>query len=171
MLFLCVFQNLNSFWEGVLYYTEVTPWHASHTRAQSIMYSITVFLFYFLSNLIYWLFGYKYWVISIEVPRSIAATKKWSEEKDKSICSETGYEILNWVGIIINLIFCLLLGWKRGVLEEAEFGRQPDQNIAVMVSTLDVIITVLLIISAIILADALRRIKKSFSQDNRLAVN
>lgn len=87
------------------------------------MYSITVFLFYFLSNLIYWLFGFKYWVISIEVPRSIAAKKKWRDEKDKSICTEAGYEILNWLGIIINLIFCLWLGWKRGVLEEAEFGR------------------------------------------------
>ena len=76
MLFLCVLQNLNSFWEGILYYTEAGKWHTNHPRAQAIMYSISVFLFYFISNLIYWLFGFKYWVISIEVPKSIDVTNR-----------------------------------------------------------------------------------------------
>ena len=33
---------------------------------------LSIFLFYFVSNLIYWLFGFKYWVISIEIPQLIS---------------------------------------------------------------------------------------------------
>ena len=109
MLFLCVVQNLNSFWEGVLYYTEVSPWHASHPRAQSIMYSITVFLFYFLSNLIYWLFGFKYWVISIEVPKAFNKSEKSSNLR----ISQNTYNIVKWAGIGFNFVLCFFVAFYR----------------------------------------------------------
>ena len=135
------------------------------------MYSVSVFLFYFVSNLMYWMFGFKYWVISIEVPRLIASTKDGTEGNHKSICSEAGYEALNWVGITINLAFCLWVGWKRGMLDyDSAFGK-PPKKLGNTSMILYVTITVLLIISAFFLADALRRLKKSFSQDNRLVVN
>ena len=69
MLFLCVIQNFNSLWLACLYYTSETNFHKEHQNGQWLMYSVSIFLFYFLSNLIYWLFGFKYWVISIEVPK------------------------------------------------------------------------------------------------------
>lgn len=135
------------------------------------MFSVSVFLFYFISNLMYWMFGFKYWVISIEVPRLIEASKDGSSLNHKTICSEKGYEALNWVGIIINLGFCVWVGWKRGMMDyDSAFGK-PTHELGVTVMTLYSIITVLLIFSAIFLADALRRLKKSFNQDNRLIVN
>ena len=119
----------------------------------------------------YWMFGFKYWVISIEVPRLIAATKEGSEANHKSICSETSYDALNWVGIIVNLIFCLYVGWKRGMLMyDSAFDKHPHE-LGVTVMILYAILTILLIVSALFLADALRRFKKSFGQDKRLVVN
>lgn len=118
----------------------------------------------------YWLFGYKYWVIAIEVPRLIAAGEE-GRMNHKSICSETRYEVLNWVGILVNFFFCALTGWRRGAMDNySYFGGGPPQ-LGETVMILYTVITVLLVISACFLADALRRLKKSFSKDNRLVVN
>ena len=118
----------------------------------------------------YWLFGYKYWVIAIEVPRLISAGE---EEKlnHKSICSEVRYEAFNWVVIIVNLFFCLWAGWKRGVIENASLFSNVSPQLGNTVMTLYTIISFLLVISACFLADALRRLKKSFNKDSRLVVN
>ena len=76
----------------------------------------------------YWMFGFKYWVISIEVPRLIAASKEGAEVNHKSICSEARYEALNWVGILINMGFCLAVGWKRGMMEyDSAFGKASHE--------------------------------------------
>ena len=117
MLFICIVQNLNTCWLVILSYLEATTFHKDHEDAQSIMYAICIFLFYFTSNLMYWMFGFKYWVISIEVPRLIVASKNSSKRNHKSICSEARYEALNWVGILINLGVSLCCGWKRGMVE------------------------------------------------------
>ena len=74
------------------------------------------------------MFGFKYWVISIEVPKSIAAIKDGTEGKHKSICTEARYDAMNWVGIIINLVSCLCVGWKRGMMEyESAFGKPSPE--------------------------------------------
>ena len=117
MLFLCVIQNLNTIWIAVLDYLDATHYHKNHAEAQAIMDTICIFFFFGTSNLMYWLFGFKYWVISIEVPRLISASKEGNEAGHKSICSETRYEALNWVGIIINMAVCMLAAWKRGIME------------------------------------------------------
>ena len=60
-------------------------------------------LYYFISNLMYWLWSFKYWVISIEIPNVIAAQKARNDEDldvskrdteligKKSVCSESKY--------------------------------------------------------------------------------
>jgi hypothetical protein len=65
----------------------------------------------------YWMFGFKYWIILIAVMRLIPKSKEGSQVNNKRICSEARYEELNWIGILINLGFCLAVGWKRGVVE------------------------------------------------------
>jgi hypothetical protein len=64
---------------------------------------ITDGLYYFISNLMYWLWSFKYWVISIEIPNVIAAQKARNDEDldvskrdteligKKSVCSESKY--------------------------------------------------------------------------------
>ena len=88
------------------------------------------YFFYFISNLIYWLFGFKYWVISIEIPNLIAAQKEAEERgideeklERKRFCTEARYNALNWFGIIVNAVCIAWLAWKRGALDyDTAFG-------------------------------------------------
>ena len=82
----------------------------------------SIFIFYFVSNLMYWLFGFKYWVISIEIPQLISNQEAELFNSNKEIvrserfCSETKYNLLNAIGIFINLFFCVLVAIKRAKL-------------------------------------------------------
>lgn len=136
------------------------------------MYTICIFLFYFTSNLMYWLFGFKYWVISIEVPHLIEAQKEGSDgQPRKRICTEKRYEVVNWIGILVNFIACAWLAWKRGVVSYVSAFVYPDAELMGIVLNLYYAVTILLFISALFLGDALRRLNKSFQKDNKLVVN
>ena len=82
----------------------------------------SIFIFYFVSNLMYWLFGFKYWVISIEIPQLISNQEAELFNSNKEIvrserfCSETKYNLLNAIGILLNLFFCVWVAIKRAQL-------------------------------------------------------
>ena len=60
----------------------------------------------------------------------------------------------------MNAICIAWLAWKRGALDyDAAFGK-ADHQLGAIVMKLMVLVTSLLFISAIFLADALRRLKK-----------
>ena len=65
------------------------------------------FLFNFPTNLLHWLFGYKYWVISVEVPLALSG-----EIKDRR-SREHFYTALNVIMILINFVFCVWVSIKR----------------------------------------------------------
>ena len=127
-------------------------------------------MFYFTSNLMYWLFGFKYWVISIEIPNMIEAAKEDGKQQ-KRICSETRYKVLNWLGILVNFAVCAVLAWKRGLVNFISATKPPSPQLLDTCLYLYFAVTFLIVVSAIFLADALRRLKNSFSKDNRLVVN
>jgi hypothetical protein len=81
MLFLCVIQNANTVVLAVAVFLEICPWHQAHRDELMIIMGVSIFLFYFVSNLMYWLFGFKYWVISIEIPQLI--TQQEAEINDE----------------------------------------------------------------------------------------
>ena len=67
----------------------------------------------------YWLFGFKYWLISIEIPYLLEKKrdediKNEENQNYRRLCSEMRYKILNWVGIMVNFISCAFSGYKRG---------------------------------------------------------
>jgi hypothetical protein len=177
MLFLCVLENPATMLWATSMYLEVTPWHETHQWAEAFFIGATVFLFYVPSNVMYWLFGWKYWVIAIEVP---ALVNEQSEEIDpnkpverkKRFWTERRYNILNWFGILVNFGFCAWLAWVRG---KRDFmmcvnGGAPASLLwAVLYVYFSC--TGLLLISAGFLGDALRRLKKQFNKDKRLALN
>lgn len=67
-LLLCVIQNINCMFLAVMVFLEISPYHAAHPDLTAYGIGFTVFGFYFFSNLMYWLFGFKYWVTSVEIP-------------------------------------------------------------------------------------------------------
>ena len=69
---------------------------------------------------------------------------------------------MNWVGIIINLAACLWLAWKRGAMDYVSTFGAASAELGALLMKLFILVTILLVISAMFLADALRRFKKSF---------
>lgn len=144
--------------------------------------SVTIFLFYFVSNLMYWLFGFKYWVISIEIPDLIEQQMTQTEEIDetsadekqekKKFWTETRYNMLNAIGIAVNFVVIAYLAWERGLLDYMSV--QPGgakRSLIELCLSLFLVVSGLLLVSAWFLADALRRLKKQFKKDKRLVVN
>lgn len=79
--------------------------------------------------------------------------------------------MLNWVGITINFIVCLSVAIIRGQVDyDTAYGPAPH-GISALLMDLFILVTVLLTISACFLADALRRLKKSFQKSNKMVVN
>ena len=67
--------------------------------------------------------------------------------------------------------FTLCLGLKRGEMVHSTAIGYPSFKLALEGTILFSVVTTLLLVSAVFLADALRRLKKSFSQDKRLVVS
>ena len=169
MLFLCVVQNANTVLLAVAVFLEITAWHQAHRDELMFIMGGSIFLFYFVSNLMYWLFGFKYWVISIEIPQLISQQQA-ELNPDKEIvrkerfCTEAKYNALNAVGILVNFAFCAWVGWKRAELDyESAVPPGASKRLTATVLDLYLVISGLLIVSALFLADSLRRLKQQFS--------
>jgi len=69
MFTLCVLQNVFTLYLGFGDFYEQSKHSETNTIAMSFIVSSACFFFFMTTILLYWLFGFKYWVISIEVPR------------------------------------------------------------------------------------------------------
>ena len=58
---------------------------------------IVNFGFYGGANSVHWLFGFKYWVISKEMPKVVEGNQKNYKKNEKC------YKIINIIGLIVNL--------------------------------------------------------------------
>lgn len=58
--------------------------------------------------LLHWLFSFKYWVISFEIPKVLQTNGPVFKS------SETKYKIYNAFGITINMLFCVWVAVRRG---------------------------------------------------------
>ena len=117
--------------------------------------SSAVFLFFFFTVIIYWFFGFKYWIISIEIPRFL------NEEYDHKTLSETKYTLINIVAITVIVATCFTAVYFRWLLSRARVGvpDYPDHTLYVEMFTLYVAVAVICILAALFLADALRRLR------------
>ena len=116
-----------------------------------------------MNNLIYWLYGFKYWVTSIEVPSNF---KHKNSGKSKQF-----YNIISWTGIILNFALCVVVGYDRYLLS------MSFDNSTYTIKKLDVQLDLaygvdfLLVVSALFLADALRRLRREFNRNKKFVEN
>jgi hypothetical protein len=75
------------------------------------MISVGNFVYNFFLNLVHWLFGFEYWYISIEVPRL-------QKENPRTI-TEMQFSAIKYVGVVLNFIPCVMMGYFQWTLEEA----------------------------------------------------
>ena len=67
MMLLCVAQSASDVLFVTSFYLETLHWHDTHVEGEKYFVMVSVFLMYFMQNVSYWLFGFKYWVVSIEM--------------------------------------------------------------------------------------------------------
>lgn len=133
---------------------------------------LSVFLMYFMQNVSYWLFGFKYWVVSIEMSSFLKPDKEKEETGKGCICTESKYNAVSAVVIAINLVVCLAIGWGRGMLDYwMVFPQGPSSRLTDIVIGLYLTVSGLLVIAACFLADALRRLKQQFNSNKRIEQN
>jgi len=117
-----------------------------------------------MNNLIYWLYGFKYWIISIEVPDAY-------KKRERCKLSKNSYKLISWTGVFVNFALCFAIAYQRYYLSLAiaygtASGTMFDTQLNLQLSA-----DGLLAISAIFLADALRRLKNEFSQNSKFVEN
>ena len=163
LLILLIMADVSSFILAWGLHAENTEYHEEHAELLSQVIGWTTFGFNFGANCMHWLFSLKYWVIAREVPKLF---------KGGSVSfNERLYTFINIMGIIINLIPCILLGYARGLLTFKSSGQVPPTAILDWVKGLYHLVTGLMLISAIVLGDALRRIVISLKNNPILKTN
>lgn len=69
MFAICIIQDIEtSQFELTQYLESDKTFRDNNVQLVTLGVSSSIFFFFFTNNLIYWLYGFKYWVISIEVP-------------------------------------------------------------------------------------------------------
>jgi hypothetical protein len=117
------------------------------------------------TNLLHWLFAFKYWVISVEVPLALTGQIK------KKASRERLYFIFNILMILVNVAFCIWVSIERYRLSIQSAGQKAPVSLVNEVSDLYHVVTGLMLVSALFFADALRRIKKSLTTNPNLIQN
>jgi hypothetical protein len=106
IFFISVVQDLSTSALMIGVWMESDPvYRDSHAQLVALLVSISLFFFYFTNNLIYWLYGFKYWVMSIEVPGGY--------KKNKGFLSERAYNLISWFGILLNFALILVVSYQR----------------------------------------------------------
>ena len=165
MFLLCIGQDIVTFYlYFVLLKAESPGCIDGHPEAISIQVGIFVGLYFLFNNLIYWFYGFKYWVIAIEVPGVY--------NKDESRCklSKSTYNFINYTVVALNILVCSWLVYERGALAYAICTHEPQSNLKIT-ETLEESANGFLILDAIFLADALRRLKKEFAKNQKFEEN
>ena len=64
-------------------YLEFKPWYNNHLVGSQVFFTVAIFMQFFVTNWLYWLFAIKYWVISIEIPHMFAEqNQEFAEDKE-----------------------------------------------------------------------------------------
>ena len=111
----------------------------------------------------HWLFSIKYWVIAREVPKLFEGAEVTFSEKI--------YKGVNLAGLVINFIPCAMIGIARGKLTYDTGEGLPTETTLKWVKGLYHTCTVFMLISALILIDALRRIGVSLKNNPLVQTN
>jgi hypothetical protein len=113
IFFFSIVQDLTTFQTMYAVYLESdVVFRTAHPQFVAIFVGTAIFNFYFMNNLIYWLYGFKYWVMSIEVPGSYKQASSGNSGRFSKKC----YDLISWVGILINLALCSVLAYQRYLL-------------------------------------------------------
>ena len=149
---------------SVAFYLEQRDQSTEERLSLSLIIGIATFLFNIGNLTMHWLFSFKYWVIAREVPKLFDGQNISYNEKT--------YKVVKWIGLIFNILVCLVLGYFRGKLTyQTSGGKASGPTTTSLVQIFYQTVTLLELVSAIFLADALRRIMRHLKENPYLQAN
>jgi hypothetical protein len=102
-------QNFSTLYLSCADYLESSKYSESNPAKTATVVATAVFIFFFTTILIYWLFGFKYWIISREVPRFLEGNNNMS-------LSERKYFVINYIAISSIVLICGIACLIRGIV-------------------------------------------------------
>ena len=142
-------------------------YHEDHKYFVARMIGWNTLIFNLPTNLMHWLFAFKYWVISVEVPRVLAGEVSKDDQKKR----ERIYLTFNIFMCLVNVVFCVWISIARYQLSIQSAGQPAPVSTVNKVSDLYHVVTGLILVAAIFFADSLRRIKKSVAKNPEMVAN
>lgn len=166
LIFLCLIADIGTALLSIGLALETDPvFHAEHEYFVARLIGWDTLLFNLPTNLLHWLFAFKYWVISVEVPLALTGQIKKKANRERL------YFIFNIFMILVNVAFCIWVSIERYRLSIQSAGQKAPVSLVNEVSDLYHVVTGLMLVSALFFADALRRIKKSLTTNPNLIQN
>ena len=150
---------------AVCFYFEGCVSGAQNVNILTYSLAILTFTFNFANLSLHWLFSMKYWMVSREVPKLFEAGRDIAFNERK-------YQVINIVGISIILPLCIITAYYRALLTHRSSDYKPVQSS--LITTVQAFlwtINGLEVISTLVMADALRRIRKSVQKNPFLQSN
>jgi hypothetical protein len=166
LILLCLIADVGTAFLSVGLALETDPtYHADNEIFVARLIGWNTLLFNLPTNLLHWLFAFKYWVISVEVPLVL------TNQIQKKASRERLYFAFNLFMIALNVGFCIWVSIERYQLSIQSAGHPAPVSQVNEVSDLYHVVTGLMLVSALFFADALRRIKKSLKTNPHLVQN
>ena len=78
----------------------------------AVFTSISMFIFYFSNDLVYWLYSFKQWTISVQVPQMIKSRK----EQEKHWLTQKRYQQIKWAGVAVIFVIVTIYAVLREIL-------------------------------------------------------
>ena len=133
-------------------------------------------LFNMLENLFHWFFGFEYWYISretsslVRLSRANEGTIKDPEAKARF------YAIIKWTGIVLNVSSSAVLGYYEWRFENDIYlaytiERPIPQSDVIVLLISEYVVILLMLVSTLFLADALRRFKNQATIRKNIVLN
>jgi hypothetical protein len=108
LILLCILADIGTGMLSVGLALETDPiYHKSHESFVAHLIGWNTFWFNWPTNLLHWMFGFKYWVISVEVPLVLGG--KIENQRSR----EMWYMTLNVFMIVVNTFFCVWVSLAR----------------------------------------------------------
>ena len=115
MFCFCIVQDI-----GIVLFSLAGYLEEDDVHGISWLVGLSTFFFFYMENLIYWIICFKYWTISIEVPRAFH-----KERRSRLTISQRSYNIVLWAGIVVNFVMCFAVSYVRFLLSK-EFINNPN---------------------------------------------
>jgi len=130
-----------------------------------------MFIFYLTNNVLYWLYSFKQWAISVQVPKLVSSKK---QEGNEQWLTPKRYTAIKWIGVAVIFLIVGAFASLRYILwKDADEQNEINFNKTEVRTNLSLLIltNACLLVSIVLMIDTYRRLKESFARNLKFREN